>query len=222
MSLDTLSHLHILESFTPGVSPNSSTLASSVPSSASPYTFHTLDDAYTTFIELILALCGTMVPRTDRVVPIPAASFDSSSRPTSNDAIHSSHFRSWVHAYTALLAGAGPNRWRSASDRLAMQLLDCQAMLSRSVSASYTIPARCNSTMREMLQSVAAFMRHRQSGGGGLRRDSCWQRPRLTLDIGLVVTLYGAAVLMDDSDVRLEAIGLLTDMVCTAPAQAAR
>jgi hypothetical protein len=217
MSLDTLSYLHILESFTPGISPTSSTL-SPILTSTMTYTFHTLDDAYNAFIQLILALCSTMVSRPYEALPGSAVSADSRSSRTSNTTIHSSHFHAWAQAYAALLAGAGPNRWRSATDRLAMQLLNCQAILCQSVSASFTIPALYNRTMREMLHSIAALVRHRGSDGGGLRRDNHLQRPRLTLDIGLVVTLYGAAVLMVDSDVRLEAIELL-GMVCTAPAK---
>jgi len=71
--------------------------------------------------------------------------------------------------------------------------------------------------MREMLQCVAVLVRHRQIDSGGLRREGYWQRPRLTLDIGLVVTLHGAAVLMVDENVRLEAIELLAGIVGTAP-----
>jgi len=221
MSLDTRTHLHILETFMPGVAPTYSPLAASARSSANTYIFHTLDDAYNAFIQLILALCSTMIPRTDEAVSDSAMSLDSSFRPTNNNTIHCSHFHAWAQAYTALIAGAGPNRWRSATDRLAMQLLSSQAMLCQCVTASCTIPASCNSTMREMLQSVAVLVRHSQSDGGELRRAGHWQRPRLTLDIGLVVTLYGAAVLMVDSDVRLETIELLAGMVYTAPGKTA-
>jgi len=229
MSLDIQSHLYILESFTLGMISTSSTSHVSLPYTEAPsdrtkeaaYTFHTLDDAYSAFIQLILSLCSTMVSRTDKSHSDPAVILDSSPRPTSTNTIHSSHFHAWTQAYTALLASAGPNRWRSATDRLAMQLLNCQAMLCRSVSASGVISAHCNDTMREMLHSVAALVRHRQSDGGGLRTKNCWQKPRLTLDIGLVVTLYGAAVLMVDENVRLEAIELLAGMVCTVPDKAA-
>jgi len=217
MSLDAQSHLHILESFTPGISPTSSSLESSPPSTKSIYSFHTLDDAYSAFIELIIALCSTMISRTDEDPTDSAVSPDYSSSPTSNNAIHASHFHAWANAYTALLAGAGPNRWRSAADRLAMQVLNCQAVLCQSVSASCTIPRRYNDTMCEMLRCVTTLVSRHRSDGGGLPRKSHWQRPRLTLDVGVVVTLYGAAVLVDDDDVKLESIELLAGMVCTAP-----